>query len=209
MTHGRAIASRRDGAALALVLACSLAWTATCLRGETVLAEVAARPEQATDEYTAKAAFLYKFARYAKWPESAFRDKDSPLRVAVFGEDPFGRALDEVLKDKRIGPHPLACARFRSLADLDDCHLLFVPNGSAAELERIRQHYKDQPVLIVGDSLAAAEEGAVIGLYLERSKVRFAVNTESLRRSSLELSSELLKLAKLIEKPAGSGEPAR
>ena len=165
--------------------------------------------EQGADEYTTKAAFLYKFTRYTKWPESAFRERDSPLRIAVFGKDPFGAALDEALRDKRIGAHPLLRLSFPTLSELGECHVLFVPGGSNSELQALRRHYKDQPVLIVGDSLESAEQGALIGLYLEQSRIRFAVNVESVRSSSLELSSELLKLAKRIEKPRAPGEGSR
>ena len=43
-------------------------------------------------EYQVKAAFLYNFAKFVKWPDGPGSGGPRPLVITVFGEDPFGDA---------------------------------------------------------------------------------------------------------------------
>jgi hypothetical protein len=79
--------------------------------------------------------------------------------------------------------------------------MLFVPADEEGALEAIRDGLKGHTGLIVAESIEAARHGAHIGFYLEESRVRFAINETELRKDKLEVSSELLKLAKIV-KPA-------
>ena len=81
-----------------------------------------------------------------------------------------------------------------------ECQLLFVPQAQEKQLEKIGKFYKDKPVLIVAESSMAARNGAHIGLYLEQSSLRFVINNPAAKQASLEISSELLKLATPLDK---------
>ncbi len=48
-------------------------------------------------EYLVKSAMLYHFARFTKWPKDAFTDSDTPVRICVLGQDPFGSDLDSLV----------------------------------------------------------------------------------------------------------------
>ncbi|MBI5364604.1 MAG: YfiR family protein [Planctomycetes bacterium] len=166
-------------------------------------AEVRATAEPGTaEEYALKAAFLYNFARYTKWPESAFKDAESPIVIGVFGADPFGSTLDKALDGKSAGKRKFVIQRFESIEKLTAVHVLFVPFGEEKQLEKLRTKYLDKPVMLVAETLAAAEQGAQVGFYFEKSKVRFAINSTAMKAAKLEVSSELLKLAKIVETPA-------
>jgi len=158
----------------------------------------AAAEQKAAEPYALKAAALYKIALYAKWPEAAVGGRDDPLRVAVFGADPFGKELERALKNKKCGSHPFAALHFATLAELGECQILFVPVQEEARLPKLLERTRGRPVLLVGETAAAAEAGAGIALYFEKSKLQVAVNLQAVRASGIELSSELLKLARLI-----------
>ncbi len=71
-----------------------------------LVAGVAANATQEIDEVTAakvKAAYLYNFARFVKWPGDAFEDEQAPIVIGVVGRDPFGAVLDP--KKGTIGFH--------------------------------------------------------------------------------------------------------
>jgi hypothetical protein len=151
-------------------------------------------------EYDLKAVFLFRFATpYVKWPESAFESKKSPFVVAIVGKDPFGKTLDELLEGQKVGEHPIRIQRKSDVGDLEHCHILFVPQSQEKHLAKIREFVKGKPILVVAESIAAAQTGAHIGFYLEKSRVRFAINPAAARSVKLDVSSELLKLAKLVE----------
>lgn len=152
-------------------------------------------------EYTLKAQFVERFTRYVKWPETALPEKATPFVVAVLGKDPFGKSLEDLLKDRKVAEHPIKLVHFASVdALVPQCQLLFVPRAQEKQLEKIAQFYRDMPVLIVAESSTAARNGAHIGMYLEQSSLRFVINNQAAKQASLEISSELLKLATPLDK---------
>lgn len=155
--------------------------------------------DEKNDEHAVKAAFLYNFTKYVKWPESAFASPKDPLVVAVVGQDPFGKKLDEALKGKTVGMHPLSVVRWKSGAEIERCHLLFVSDSDASRLPRIVEACREKPVLLVGEARGFASRGGAIGFYIQDKKVRFEINPESARRAQLEVSSQLLKLARIVK----------
>lgn len=161
------------------------------------------------DEYELKAAFLYNFARYAKWPDGAFATKTSPLVIAVVGKDPFGKRLEETLGDKRVGRHPIVIRRYATAKDIKDAHLLFLGEMSEKERKASVERVKTRPVLVVADEGGVTATGAAIGFYLDRKRIRFEVSVKALERTRLRLSSKLLKLARIVrpeKSPEGSSE---
>ncbi len=156
------------------------------------------------EEYKVKAAFLYNFARYVRWPVDAFIDGDAPVIVAVYGEDPFGTALVDALAGKQIGERRFVIERIPSLDKLRPVHLLFVPERSERDIAAIVEHYAGTPTLIVGDTMKTVESGGSIGFYMESKKVRFAINTGAVKRGNLEVSSQLLKLARIVGEKGSS-----
>lgn len=189
----------RRWAAFVALVACALAG----VLAPSLHAHSDAGAVSASDEYKVKAAFLYNFARYVRWPAEAFGGESAPLSVAVFGDDPFGPALDDALAGKQIGERRLVVERISGLDKLRPVHLLFVPDTAAKDFGAIVEHYAGTSTLIVGDSLQFVESSAAIGFYIEQKKVRFAINTAVLKRCNLEVSSQLLKLAKIVGEKGG------
>jgi len=149
-------------------------------------------------------AFVYNFAaRHVKWPDSAHRDKTSAFVIGVLGKDAITPALVEVCRGRKSGERTIEVREIDSVAGARECHILFVPVAREADLPAIREASGAQPLLLVGASEDAVRKGAHIGFFLERSKIRFAADPESPRKLGLEISSELLKLARVVEKKSG------
>ena len=58
---------------------------------------------------------------------------------------------------------------------------------------------KDARVLTVSEIDGFAQQGGIINFISERNKVRFEINPDAARRLGLNISSELLKLAKVVK----------
>jgi len=156
--------------------------------------------EQEGAEYLVKALAIGHFVtRYVKWPETAHKSKDSEFVVAVLGKDPFGKSLQEVLKGKKVGDHPIKVVSYASVDELEDCHLLFVPASSEKRLPKVLEFFKGKPTLLVCESIAPVRDGAHIAITIEKSKPKLTIHPAEAKRAKLELSSELLKLADIIE----------
>ncbi len=53
-------------------------------------------------------------------------------------------------------------------------------------------------VLTIGNTLGFAQRGVIINFYLEDQKVRFEINVDAAKREKLTISSQLLKLARIV-----------
>ena len=147
-------------------------------------------------EYEIKAAYLYNFINYIAWP--ADPPAGATLTVGILGESPFGLAL-EPLKGKQVKGRAIAVKQIASAKDLEQCQIVFVCTSEKSRLPEILGHLKGAQVLTVSDIDGFAEQGGIINFISERNKVRFQINPEAARRIGLTISSELLKLAKLVK----------
>lgn len=162
------------------------------------LLAVRATGEEA-EEYHVKAAFLYNFAKFVEWPAQAFRTPQDPIVVCVLGRNPFGNALDDVIRGKSIAGRAF---EFRQVADAQAasaCQILFV---SASEGKRFRSLYgslKPAGILTVGEEQGFAADGGVINFKLEGGRVRFEINVDAAEHEQLHISSKLLSLAQIVK----------
>jgi hypothetical protein len=155
-------------------------------------AVAAERPEHAV-----KAAFLYNFGKYVRWPESA-AGAGGDFVIAVLGADPFGAALDDIVRGKRIGNRPVTVKRVSNLSELGACEVLFISASEEARLEAILAELPNGPILTVADMPRFVERGGMIGLVVANRRVQFEVNALAAERAGLVLGSQLMRLARAV-----------
>ncbi len=156
-------------------------------------------------EYAVKAAFLYNFAKFVHWPDTAFSSPDSPVNLCILGTNSFGNALGTIENREVIPQRNLSVKRCRNLTEIPGCHILFISSSEAENLSSILSATKKMPMLTVSDSEGFARRGVMINLVKIDNKLRFEINTEAIKEMPFTLSSNLLKLAILVN-PASSGE---
>jgi hypothetical protein len=174
-----------------------------------------AQDASTSSEYLVKAGFIYNFANLVQWPSTAFSQPDSPIVIAVLGEDHFGVTLDRVLQGKKVNGRSFVVKRLKtmaellkSVAELKDCQILFVSSSEMVHLSEAIQLVKGIPVLTIGDTPGFANRGGIINLVLEDNKVRFEVNVDAAKQADLNISSRLLALAKIVPQSPVDGRKA-
>jgi len=90
--------------------------------------------------------------------------------------------------------------------DLLRCHLVFISDSEARRVETILAPLASRPVLTVSDMTNFARQGGVIGFYPEGKKVRFEINVNTAQRSGLKISSDLLRLGKIVGADTAGGQ---
>ena len=150
-------------------------------------------------EYRVKAAVLPHFIRYTTWPKSTFKDKKAPYRLLVVGKDPFGKILDQAFHRKTFGGRAVVIERATKVPEKLEAHVVFAGELKAEERAALLALCADLPVLLVGEVDGFAAQGACVNLYLDKKKVRFEINPGAAKRAGLSISSELLKLAKIVK----------
>lgn len=155
-------------------------------------------------EYQLKAVFLFRFAQFVEWPNDAFAGPDAPMVIGVFGHDPFGSLLEQVVKGEKARNRVLITRRYQQPAEMADCHILFVPAPDDARLPELLEQVRGRPVLTVGETKDFPERGGMIQFVITGDKIRLRVNLEAVRAARLEVSSKLLMWAEIVgSKDAG------
>jgi hypothetical protein len=150
---------------------------------------------QPSREYQIKAVFLYNFAQFIDWPQTAFADTNSPLVIGVLGIDPFGRVLDDTVMGETVRGRRLVVQRYRRVEDIKTCHILFISQSETRQIEAIVNSFRGKPTLTVADADLPPSSGVIIRFTVENNKVHFRINQDAARTANLTLSSKLLRVA--------------
>ena len=165
-------------------------------RGETSYCDDNRKPA----EYEVKAAYIYNFAKFVQWPKNAFQDSKKIIHVCVLGDDPFGSFLSGIdgktAADKKIGVRGTS-----SVQNCRGCEIIFISASEADRLPRIMKALNGAPVLTVGDTEGYAEQGVMINFFMENRTVRFEINPRAAVRAGLRISSNLLRIARIVGEP--------
>jgi len=157
----------------------------------------------ASGEYDVKAAYLYNFAKFIVWPPEAFPSADAPFAICILGQDPFGQALDAIVKGERIQRRPLVVRRLNGWDDAETCQILFVSTSVREDFEQLLGGHTFRRTLTVGEVPQFLAAGGHISFFLEGGNVRFAINAGSVARTDLQISSKLMRVARVDRGGAG------
>ena len=166
------------------------------------LAALPARGADSEDRLTRfKAVFLFNFIDYVHWPEERTA---GAFKVGILGSSPLELPLREIAKKRKAWGHPFQIEVFDDVERLRPCHMLFISSGFSTQVAELSTRLSKSNVLTVAEAPGMAAQGASINFVLHEDKLRFEVNRESLARSGLRASAQLLKLAILVPPAATS-----
>jgi hypothetical protein len=158
-------------------------------------------------EYQVKAVFLFRFIQFVEWPKGIPQTPDTSVCIGVLGDDPFGSALDEVVKNEIVHSRKLAVRRSSQPDDLKACALVFVSRSEQSRMSSVISSLGSAPVVSVSEAPGFARLGGIINFFLEGKKVRFEINPSAAKKHGLRISSELLKLGRIVESEPPRGAP--
>jgi hypothetical protein len=189
--HAKPGPARSAAAAGLLWLASGLTWLAAGampLRGA---------PPPHPLEYEVKAAFLFNFAKFVEWPPESFQEHGA-LTICVFGEDPFGGILESTVAGENLAGRPLRVRQVDRASALRSCQVAFISQSERERVPEILAGLRGANVLTVGESDSFAEQGGMVRFFLEANRVRFEINLDALERTRLQVSSKLLRVARVV-----------
>jgi len=151
-------------------------------------------------QHQVKALFLYNFANFVEWPDSAFKKATSPIRLCLYGNIPFGSFLDAV-NGTLIGKRVLSIVRANTKADIESgCHILYVGLDRKIELPTFFKEIQYMYVLSVGERGDFVDKGGIINIVRTTDQVKFDINISNALQNGLWVSSDLLSLAREIKR---------
>lgn len=170
------------------------------LAGLLLLAPVSTRaadPRPPT-EIEVKAAFLYHFAQLVTWPKEA----EGPVVVAVVGRDPFGDRLEATIGGQSVRGRPIRIERASRPGGLASVpHVLFVGAASMPEARALLAEVPRGAVLTVGATPGFAGGGGMVEFRVTPdARVGFDIDLVAVDQAGLSMSSQLLKIARIVRK---------
>jgi uncharacterized Zn-binding protein involved in type VI secretion len=149
-------------------------------------------------EYAVKATYLYKFAPFIQWPDSAFASPNAPFNICVVGNDAVGDLVAQAVAGQRYGARPMSV---RKLAAADgDCQILYMPGSDPQAVGPAFEGVRGKPVLTVTDLAANPAVRGMVAFVIDGGHVRFDIDGTAAAQSGLSISSKLLSLSR-------SGQP--
>ncbi len=164
-----------------------------------------ARPAQATSasEYDIKAVFLYQFTRYLQWPEGI---EPEAFTIVVLGESPIIEPLQEIAKKKTVGSKAIVVRQCAEIEEIGRPRILFYAKSAVPKIARVLEKTRGTDILIVGEAEGLGSRGVAINFVLQEGTVKFEMNEKTLNEARIRTSSQLLKLAILVD---GEGTGSR
>lgn len=150
----------------------------------------------APDEAEIKAAFVYNFAKFVEWPSTVLAGSDS-LQICIPDDKTLEGKLS-LLQGREAQGHAIHIRAVSGADDLAGCNILFIGADSDGRTHLLRV-VGGQPVLTISDAPSFAEQGGMIGLFVEANHVQFAVNRTIAEQSGLKLSARMLQMAHIVQ----------
>lgn len=149
-------------------------------------------------EYHAKALFLFNIIDFVKWPQN-HNGELNIIKICVLGKNPFEDYLNDIARSRNksidVNLHYT-----RDLKTISDCNILYIDQSETYNLTNILNTIKNMPILSISDiNKFAYKEGMIeLGIHYRKSKILFKLNLQTLDKSNIKLSSNLIELASVI-----------
>ena len=147
------------------------------------------------EESDLKAAFLYQFTRFVEWPDDN-RASDE-LIIGVMADGDILNAI-RLLNGRESRKRPIQIKKITEFPHDGRLDVLFIKGCYVADIDNVLKSAMEAHVLTVCDKRDGIDRGFVISLFDEKSRLKFNINLKSARKSSIRISSRLLRLAQKV-----------
>jgi hypothetical protein len=150
-------------------------------------------------EAEVKARLLFHLAHFVTWPTNAWTNDAAPLVIGILGPDPFEGTLDAIAKEEKTDSRAILIRRANTLRELTNAHILYVSPKAREPLSKILESLKSRPTLTVGESKDFIGRGGMMRFQSGPDrKARLQVDLDRVRRQSLNVSAQLLRVCDVV-----------
>lgn len=148
------------------------------------------------EELNLKAAFIYNFTRFIEWDDDVFPNE---FTIGILGNSMIEDPLQEIARSHKATNKEIKIKRFNSINEIEKCNILFISKSFKAPLTDLLTKTDLKKTLIIGEKTDYAKLGACINFVIVDKKLKFEVNKKALTDAGLKVSSQLLKLAIIVD----------
>ncbi len=161
------------------------------------------REERTRFEYDVKAVFLYNFTRYIEWPEAV---GPGGLTIVVLGESAIVAPLQEIARKRAVGQTPLVVRQCLEIGQIGRPRILFIARSAVPEIARVLEKTRGTDILTVSEAEGLAARGVAVNFVERDGTIKFEMSERTLKEARIQVSSQLLRLAILVDEEKGGGD---
>lgn len=155
-----------------------------------------AQTNQAFEEYEVKRAFVYNFLKFTVFPS----DKTAETLDICVADGKTVLQFFAQMRGYKVGVKEIAIIEVNSNNEIDRCDVIFVSASIGKKAGDILEHAKGRGILTIGEDLQFCNMGGMICFIAAEKTLRFGINLKDAKRESYNFSSQLLKLAQIVER---------
>jgi len=146
-------------------------------------------------EANLKAVFIYNFISYVDWGDN---DNEDEFVIGILGSSEIDNPIAEIARTNLAKNKTIVIRHFNKVEDISYCKILFIPKNASYNLKPVLEKI-DKGVLTITDEPGLAKQGAAFNFVLVNDKLKFEVNLKAVYLAGLKVSSQLLKLATIVD----------
>lgn len=147
-------------------------------------------------EASLKAAFIYNFTKYIEW-ETTDTDQNNFV-IGIIGSSAVDEPLGQIANKNTVRSRKIIVRHFSSPEEIEYCNILFIPKKNPFTLQSVLSKV-NKGTLTISEESGFAKQGTAFNFVLVNDKLKFEANLKALYSANLKASSQLLKLAIIID----------
>jgi hypothetical protein len=148
-----------------------------------------------------KAAFVLNIARFVTWPKKALEHQGDQLMLCLYRRNPWDEAI-KTIEEKMVNGRLLRINLINSLAQSHSCSILLIGLDEIRHFDEESRQAANRPLLTIADLTDTdhppTHQHALVTLVRNGAHIGFEINLAKARQAGLQMSSNLLKLAKIV-----------
>ena len=145
--------------------------------------------------YSLHAVFIYNFTKYIDWEKN---NNDQEFVIGVLGNSPVANSLSEIARTRLAKNKKIVIRNYSKPEEIERCNILFIPKANGFSLESILDH-TGKGILTISEEDGFAKQGTALNFKIVNDKLKFEANLKSIYAAGLTASSQLLKLAIIVD----------
>lgn len=145
-----------------------------------------------------EASYIYNIAKLVQWRDPAMRK--GAFIIGVMGSNNLYQELVRKYATRSIGQQPIEVRKLPEMAEVDRCHILFVPAANSPLLPAILKQQSARSTLIVTDFRGGLSHGSVVNFVAVQNTLKYEISLTNARKQQIEIGLTLRQLAdKVVE----------
>ena len=150
-----------------------------------------------------KAAYLYNFLLLSDWPDKSNGITRQEIVIGIVGnKQTFSPGIFEPIIGKLIEGKKLQVRHHDMQTDketLRQCSILYITSENREQYSKMLSAVEGHAVMTIGEAPGFTKDGGIAEFVQVGNNIRFKINKNAIDRSGIWVSSQVLRLAEIVE----------